>query len=213
MPESEKEEKDDVTLEHPLLSEDEELAAEQGQASETEPLSRRLRRRVFGTCTSKERVAAAIGIFFVVAVLVVVLYEEEKPVHRPSPEHAPEQLQPVVINTWRWPQTSLAALVSLQSGGSALDAAQAGCRDAELSFAYGDGTVGPDGSPDTNGEVTLDALLQDGDSLHVGAVAFLRSIPSAIDAARSVMDYSSHSLMQWRKLLCSHAGQPKQHDA
>ena len=65
----------------------------------------------------------------------------------------------------------------------------------ELSFAFGDRTVGPDGSPDSNGETTLDALLQDGNTLQVGAVAYLRRVPSAVRAARSVMRFTKHSLL------------------
>jgi isoaspartyl peptidase/L-asparaginase-like protein (Ntn-hydrolase superfamily) len=71
----------------------------------------------------------------------------------------------------------------------------AGCEAAESSFAWGDHTVGPDGSPDFTGETTLDALLCDGATGDVGAVAYLRRIPSAIRAARAVMHYSRHSLL------------------
>jgi hypothetical protein len=55
--------------------------------------------------------------------------------------------------------------------------------------------VGPDGSPDFSGETTLDALLCDGATEDVGAVAYLRRIPSAISAARAVMHYTRHSLL------------------
>ena len=100
----------------------------------------------------------------------------------------------VVINTW-WSGTAAAAVSSLQAGHSALEAAQAACAATEESRAFGDRTVGPDGSPDSAGETTLDALLQDGDSLRLGAVAYLRRVPSAIAAARSVLLYTEHSML------------------
>lgn len=100
----------------------------------------------------------------------------------------------VVVNTW-WPGASSAAYALLETNYSALDAATAGCVAAEQSFAWGDHTVGPDGSPDFSGETTLDALLCDGATEDVGAVAYLRRIPSAISAARAVMHYTRHSLL------------------
>jgi hypothetical protein len=45
---------------------------------------------------------------------------------------------------------------------SALDSAIEGCIAAEIAQGYGDHTVGPDGSPDTNGETTLDAMIVSG---------------------------------------------------
>jgi len=111
-----------------------------------------------------------------------------------SPAPPPAVQGGVVVNTW-WGGTTSAALEALREGMCALDAAQAACAATELSMAFGDRTVGPDGSPDTSGETTLDALLQEGESLHVGAVAYLRRVPSAIRAARAVMRFTTHSLL------------------
>ena len=64
----------------------------------------------------------------------------------------------VVINTW-WPGATNATYQALVANWSALDAAIEGCVAAETSWGFGDHTVGPNGSPDTNGETTLDALI------------------------------------------------------
>lgn len=64
----------------------------------------------------------------------------------------------VVVNTW-WPGATDATFAALANDMSALDAAIAGAVDAEVNEGYGDHTVGPNGSPDTNGETTLDALI------------------------------------------------------
>ena len=51
-----------------------------------------------------------------------------------------------------------------------------------------DGTVGFGGSPDEDGETTLDAMIMDGSTLDVGAVGCLRRIKPAIRVARKVME-------------------------
>jgi len=111
-----------------------------------------------------------------------------------SPSPSPAPVLRVAVGTW-WPGSVAAARALLAGNFSALDAAQAGAVAAEESFAFGDHTVGPDGSPDSTGETTLDALLCDGATGDVGAVAYLRRTPSAIRAARAVMDFTQHSLL------------------
>ena len=66
----------------------------------------------------------------------------------------------IVINTWYFDQANQEAFDVLQSGGSALDAVEAGCRKCEELQC--DGSVGYGGSPDENGETTLDAMIMDG---------------------------------------------------
>lgn len=58
-----------------------------------------------------------------------------------------------------------------------------------------DGTVGYGGSPDENGESTLDALIMDGTTMNVGAVAALREIKHAISVARHVLENTKHTLL------------------
>lgn len=49
---------------------------------------------------------------------------------------------------------------TLQSGGSVLDAVEAGCTRCEMEQC--DGSVGYGGSPDETGETTLDAMIMNG---------------------------------------------------
>ena len=62
-----------------------------------------------------------------------------------------------------------------------------------------DGTVGFGGSPDEDGETTLDAMIMDGSSLNVGAVGCLRRIKPAIRVARRVLERTKHSLLVGEK--------------
>ena len=66
--------------------------------------------------------------------------------------------QRVVINTW-WPEPTNVTFKALMANFSALDSAVEGCISAEVGQGFGDHTVGPNGSPDTTGETTLDALI------------------------------------------------------
>ena len=54
----------------------------------------------------------------------------------------------------------IAAWQILSASGSALDAVEFGCTTCEKLQC--DGTVGFGGSPDENGETTLDAMIMDG---------------------------------------------------
>lgn len=56
-----------------------------------------------------------------------------------------------------------AAFSVLSSGGSALDAVESGCGVCEIERC--NGTVGYGGSPDENGETTLDAMIMDGSEM------------------------------------------------
>ena len=56
----------------------------------------------------------------------------------------------------------MATLEHLLANYSALDSAIEGCVAAEINQGFGDHTVGPNGSPDTSGETTLDALIVSG---------------------------------------------------
>lgn len=58
-----------------------------------------------------------------------------------------------------------------------------------------DGTVGYGGSPNENGETTLDAMLMDGRTMNIGAVASLRDIKDAIAVARHVMENTKHTML------------------
>jgi len=55
---------------------------------------------------------------------------------------------------------SLTAWELLSAGGSALDSVESGASECEILQC--DTTVGYGGSPDENGETTLDAMIMDG---------------------------------------------------
>uniref|UniRef100_A0A3Q3VS42 Uncharacterized protein n=1 Tax=Mola mola TaxID=94237 RepID=A0A3Q3VS42_MOLML len=100
---------------------------------------------------------------------------------------------PLVINTWPFRNATAAAWSALNSGGSVLDAVERGCARCEVEQC--DGTVGYGGSPDESGETTLDALIMNGDTMEVGAVADLRRIKNAIGVARAVMELTDHTML------------------
>ncbi|KAJ1215687.1 hypothetical protein NDU88_003295, partial [Pleurodeles waltl] len=81
----------------------------------------------------------------------------------------------------------------LQSGGSSLDAVEMGCGQCEIDQC--DGSVGFGGSPDERGETTLDAMIMNGNTMEVGAVANLRRIKNAIGVARAVMEHTKHTFL------------------
>ncbi|KAM8808195.1 N(4)-(beta-N-acetylglucosaminyl)-L-asparaginase [Eudromia elegans] len=81
----------------------------------------------------------------------------------------------------------------LQMGGSELDAVEKGCAQCEIDQC--DGSVGYGGSPDESGETTLDAMIMDGNTMEVGAVADLRRVKNAIGVARKVIEHTKHTLL------------------
>ncbi|OWZ16761.1 N(4)-(Beta-N-acetylglucosaminyl)-L-asparaginase [Phytophthora megakarya] len=103
----------------------------------------------------------------------------------------------VVINTWPFVNATRAGFQALHRSGNsrshALDAITRGCNRCEVDQC--DYTVGYGGSPDSNGETTLDAMILDGTTMEMGAVAQLRRIKPAIEVARAVMEHSSHSVL------------------
>ena len=100
---------------------------------------------------------------------------------------------PISINTWPWPNATARAWAVISAGGSALDAMTEGCSICEEQQC--DGSVGYGGSPDEVGETTLDAMIMDGTTMDVGAVADLRRVKDAARAARLVLEHTSHTLL------------------
>ncbi|CAH1966896.1 unnamed protein product [Acanthoscelides obtectus] len=101
---------------------------------------------------------------------------------------------PIVINTWKFQHSAQKAWSVLNEGGdSALDALTAGCEVCQNEQC--DFTVGFGGSPDENGETTLDAMIFDGDTMDMGAVGGIRSIKNVIKVARHVLERTEHSLL------------------
>ncbi|KAF4636313.1 hypothetical protein G7Y89_g1785 [Cudoniella acicularis] len=102
---------------------------------------------------------------------------------------------PLIVNTWPFTAATHAAYLSLTSSPTSdpISAVVAGCSKAEELQC--DFTVGWGGSPDSNGETTLDALVMRGSDQNMGAVAGLRGVKDATRVARDVMELTKHSLL------------------
>ncbi|XP_013105413.2 N(4)-(Beta-N-acetylglucosaminyl)-L-asparaginase [Stomoxys calcitrans] len=100
---------------------------------------------------------------------------------------------PLVINTWAFKEANEAAWNTLMTGASALDSLVEGCSTCETLQC--DFTVGYGGSPDENGETTLDAMIMDGSNMNIGAVAGMKEIKSASKVARMVLEHTKHTML------------------
>ncbi|XP_048481055.1 N(4)-(Beta-N-acetylglucosaminyl)-L-asparaginase isoform X2 [Plutella xylostella] len=100
---------------------------------------------------------------------------------------------PMAITTWTFKNATLRAWDVLSNNGSALDAIEQGVAVCECEQC--DGTVGYGGSPDEDGETTLDALIMNGKTMNVGAVGGLRRVKNAISVARHVLEHTRHSFL------------------
>jgi len=100
---------------------------------------------------------------------------------------------PIVLGTWAFTNATTAAWKSLLNGSSAVEAIVTGggvCEEERC-----DGSVGYGGSPDENGESTLDALIMDGVTMDAGSVANLRNVKNAIALAHAVLKHTEHTLI------------------
>jgi N4-(beta-N-acetylglucosaminyl)-L-asparaginase len=104
-----------------------------------------------------------------------------------------EKKYPIVISTWNHGMAANAkAWETLNTGGYALDAVEAGVRMTEDDPE--NTSVGLGGRPDREGHVTLDACIQNEHS-DCGAVSFLRDIKNPISVARMVLDETPHVML------------------
>jgi beta-aspartyl-peptidase (threonine type) len=100
---------------------------------------------------------------------------------------------PIVVASANGDVGMAAAWDVLASGGSALDAVEAGTRVVEDDPS--DHTVGYGGYPNLLGEVELDASIMDGTTRDAGAVGGLRGYQAAITVARAVLERLPHVLV------------------
>ncbi|UYQ91608.1 N(4)-(beta-N-acetylglucosaminyl)-L-asparaginase [Chitinophaga horti] len=100
---------------------------------------------------------------------------------------------PIVISTWDFGRAAnRAAWDVLKTGGTALDAVEAGVKIPEAD--PNNHTVGYSGFPDRDGRVTLDACIMD-DKGNCGSVAALEHIVHPISVARAVMEKTPHVML------------------
>ncbi len=101
--------------------------------------------------------------------------------------------QPLIISTWRFGlEANDAGMKIMQAGGTSLDAIEAAGHVPEadpnnMSVGYG-------GSPDRDGNVTLDACIMDWNG-NAGSVCFLEHIMHPISVARLVMEKTPHVML------------------
>ena len=87
---------------------------------------------------------------------------------------------------------SRAGYVVLRSGGSALNAVEAAVRSLEddVAFDAGRGSV-----LNSDGQIEMDAVVMDGQTLGSGSVACVGSVTNPVSLARMVMERTEHSLL------------------
>lgn len=90
---------------------------------------------------------------------------------------------------------ALAGWDVLQGGGSALDAVEAAVRVLEDDPTY---DAGRGSYFNLDGEVELDAIIMDGRTLNLGAVAAVRQVRHPISLARKVMEHGEHNFIVGR---------------
>ena len=112
----------------------------------------------------------------------------------PAPPGASQVVvRPVALSTWdHGLAANAAAWGILDTGGSALDAVEAGVRVTEADPSVT--TVGYGGAPDRDGVVTLDACIMD-EAGRCGSVAFLQDIMHPVSVARRVMELTPHVML------------------
>ncbi len=101
---------------------------------------------------------------------------------------------PIVVTSWDFAAgANNVAWPILDKGGSAIDAVEAGINYVEL--LANEFYVGYGGSPNTQGETTLDAMIMWGPSHDVGAVGCLKRVKKAVSVARQILENTQHTLL------------------
>ena len=106
---------------------------------------------------------------------------------------------PVVISTWKHGlPANEAAWKILKPGGNSLDAVETGVKVTEADPKST--SVGLGGTPDSDGNVTLDACIMNPEG-DCGAVSYLQNIKHPISVARKVMEQTPHVMLSGKGAL------------
>lgn len=98
------------------------------------------------------------------------------------------------VATWEFSlQTIKKAKEILETGGNALDAAEAGVRLVETDPNVE--SVGRGGFLNADGDLELDAAVMDGTSMKMGVVAGVKGFEHPVTIARAVMEKTPHSIL------------------
>lgn len=98
-----------------------------------------------------------------------------------------------MISTWSHGlEANRAGWEKLKSGGTSLDAVEAGARQTESDVK--NRSVGIGGMPDREGHVTLDACIMDWES-NCGSVGYLEGIAHPISVAKHIMQNTPHVMI------------------
>ncbi|KPM03956.1 Asparaginase-like protein [Sarcoptes scabiei] len=100
---------------------------------------------------------------------------------------------PIIINTWAFDEANQAGWEVLTKNESALSAIVVACSKCQTLQC--DHTVGWGGSPDENGETTLDAMIMDGFTHKVASIGALRDVKNVIGVAKALLEHSSHTML------------------
>lgn len=104
----------------------------------------------------------------------------------------PLDVEPIVVATWNVKKSTQAAWEIISSGGSALDAVEAGCMVEEAN--ENGKSVGLGGLPDRDGSVTLDACIMDNNG-NCGSVVYVKNIKHVVCLAKKVMQETPHVML------------------
>jgi N4-(beta-N-acetylglucosaminyl)-L-asparaginase len=109
------------------------------------------------------------------------------------PRHMPKNFSPIILSTWTFGQIANAAgWPVLKRGGKSIDAVEQACIAVESDPEVD--SVGIGGTPDADGNVTLDGSIMLSPEKAAG-VGCIRNYAHPVSIARKVMEKTTHKLL------------------
>jgi len=99
------------------------------------------------------------------------------------------------LTTWNFFNATKSGYLSMVSSESSLDAVEIAGSFCEYNPNECDFSVGFGGSPSEISTTTIDAMIMNGNTMQIGAVANLKNIKNGIGVARKVMENTYHTLI------------------